>query len=53
MFYPEDNTKAIIATEMGVYETALINGTLTSWTGILLFLLSARICFSTAAAMEQ
>ena len=25
IFYPEDNTKAIIATEMGVYETSNIN----------------------------
>ncbi len=32
MFYPEDNTKAIVATEMGVYETALINGASTVWT---------------------
>jgi len=31
MFYPEDNTKAIIATEMGVYETDLINGASTVW----------------------
>lgn len=31
MFYPEDNTKAIIATEMGVYETNLINGASTIW----------------------
>jgi trimeric autotransporter adhesin len=31
MFYPEDNTKAIIATEMGVYETDLINGAATVW----------------------
>lgn len=32
MFYPYDNTKAIIATEMGVYETSLINGSSTVWT---------------------
>lgn len=31
MFYPEDNTKAILATEMGVYETSLINGGATAW----------------------
>ncbi len=31
MFYPEDNTKAIVATEMGVYETDLINGASTDW----------------------
>jgi trimeric autotransporter adhesin len=32
LFYPDDNTKAIIATEMGVYETNLINGSSTIWT---------------------
>ena len=32
IFYPEDSTKAIIATEMGVYETANINGASTVWT---------------------
>jgi len=32
MFHPEDNTKAILATEMGVYETDLINGSSTVWT---------------------
>jgi hypothetical protein len=32
MFYPGDNTKAIIATETGVWETSLINGTSTVWT---------------------
>jgi hypothetical protein len=32
MFYPSDNTKAILATEMGVYETTLINGASTVWT---------------------
>ena len=32
IFYPEDNTKAILATEMGVYETTNINGALTVWT---------------------
>ena len=32
IFYPEDNTKAIIATEMGVYETTNINGASTVWT---------------------
>lgn len=31
MFYPEDNTKAILATEMGVYETNLINAGATVW----------------------
>jgi trimeric autotransporter adhesin len=31
MFYPEDNTKAMVATEMGVYETDLINGASTVW----------------------
>ncbi len=31
MFYPEDNTKALVATEMGVYETDLINGASTVW----------------------
>ncbi len=31
MFYPEDNTKAILATEMGIYETDLINGASTVW----------------------
>jgi trimeric autotransporter adhesin len=31
MFYPENNTKAIIATEMGIYETDLINGAATVW----------------------
>jgi trimeric autotransporter adhesin len=31
MFNPGDNTKAIIATETGVWETSLINGTSTSW----------------------
>ncbi len=32
MFYPGDNTKAYIATETGVWETALINGAGTVWT---------------------
>lgn len=32
IFYPDDNTKAIIATEMGVYETSNINGSSTVWT---------------------
>ena len=32
IFYPEDNTKAIVATEMGVYETNNINGSSTVWT---------------------
>ena len=32
IFYPDDNTKAIIATEMGVYETSNINGASTVWT---------------------
>ncbi|MBP6687578.1 MAG: T9SS type A sorting domain-containing protein, partial [Lacibacter sp.] len=31
MFYPEDNDKAIIATDMGVYETDDINGSSTVW----------------------
>jgi hypothetical protein len=31
MFYPGDNTKAIIATETGIWQTSLINGTSTSW----------------------
>ena len=32
MFYPYDNTKAILATEAGIYETSNINGTATVWT---------------------
>lgn len=32
MFYPEDNTKAILATEAGIFETNLINGASTVWT---------------------
>ncbi|MEO7121483.1 MAG: T9SS type A sorting domain-containing protein [Ginsengibacter sp.] len=32
IFYPDDNTKAIIATQMGVYETNNINGSSTVWT---------------------
>ena len=31
MFTPEDNTKAILATEMGIFETSLINGPSTVW----------------------
>jgi Bacterial Ig domain/Secretion system C-terminal sorting domain len=31
MFYPNDNTKAYIATETGVWETDLINGASTVW----------------------
>jgi chitodextrinase len=31
MFYPGDNTKAIIATETGIWQTDLINGASTSW----------------------
>jgi hypothetical protein len=31
MFYPGDNTKAIIATETGVWQTELINGSSTIW----------------------
>lgn len=31
IFYPGDNTKAILATEMGVYETTLLNGGSTTW----------------------
>ena len=32
MFYPGDNTKAILGTETGVWETTLINGPITVWT---------------------
>jgi trimeric autotransporter adhesin len=32
MFYPEDNTRAIIATDMGVFETTNLNGAATVWT---------------------
>ncbi|MFT3844976.1 MAG: T9SS type A sorting domain-containing protein [Lacibacter sp.] len=31
MFYPEDNDKAIIATDMGIFETDDINGASTAW----------------------
>ncbi len=31
MFYPGDNTKAIIATETGIWQTTLINGSSTLW----------------------
>lgn len=31
MFYPGDNTKAIIATETGIWQTSLINGASTVW----------------------
>lgn len=31
MFHPDDNDKAIIATEMGVYETDNLNGAATVW----------------------
>lgn len=31
MFYPGNNTKAIIATETGVWQTSLINGSSTVW----------------------
>ena len=31
MFYPEDNDKAIIATDMGIFETDDINGASTVW----------------------
>lgn len=31
LYYPGDDTKAVIATEMGVYETSLINGASTVW----------------------
>jgi len=31
MFNPEDNTKAILATEAGIFETSLINGASTIW----------------------
>ncbi|MBS1920828.1 MAG: T9SS type A sorting domain-containing protein [Bacteroidetes bacterium] len=32
MFYPNDNTKVILATEMGIFETASLNGGSTIWT---------------------
>lgn len=32
MFYPYDNTKAILATDAGIFETTLINGGSTVWT---------------------
>lgn len=31
IFNPENNTKAIIATDMGIFETTLLNGASTSW----------------------
>lgn len=31
MFYPDNNTRAIIATDMGLFETGLINGSATQW----------------------
>ena len=31
MFFPEDDNKALIATEMGVYETAQLDGSSTVW----------------------
>lgn len=31
MFFPDDNTKAILATDLGIFETALINGASTIW----------------------
>jgi len=31
LFYPNDNTQAILATEMGIYETTFINGASTVW----------------------
>ncbi len=31
IFYPGDNTKAIIATETGIWQTTLINGASTAW----------------------
>jgi hypothetical protein len=31
MFYPNDNTQAILATEMGIFETTFINGSSTVW----------------------
>jgi Secretion system C-terminal sorting domain/Bacterial pre-peptidase C-terminal domain/Fibronectin type III domain len=37
MFNPGDNTKAIIATETGVWETTLLNGASTAWTPSLNF----------------
>ncbi len=32
MFYPEDDTRAIVATDMGVFETSNLNGASTIWT---------------------
>ncbi|MEP7079507.1 MAG: T9SS type A sorting domain-containing protein [Ginsengibacter sp.] len=32
LFYPDDNSKAIIATEAGIFETNQMNGALTVWT---------------------
>jgi trimeric autotransporter adhesin len=37
MYHPGDNTKAIIATETGVWETTLLNGASTVWTPSLNF----------------
>ena len=34
MFYPDDNTQAILATEMGIFETSLINGASTNWVSV-------------------
>ena len=31
MFFPEDNSKAILATEMGIFETTNLNGAATVW----------------------
>jgi trimeric autotransporter adhesin len=31
MFFPEDNTKALLGTDLGVWETTLINGAATTW----------------------
>jgi trimeric autotransporter adhesin len=56
MFNPGDNTKAIIATEAGVWETSLLNGTSTSWAPSLNFptvrtdMLAYRVSDGTLAA---
>ena len=31
MFYPEDNTKAMLGTDLGIYTTELLNGAATAW----------------------
>jgi trimeric autotransporter adhesin len=56
MFNPGDNTKAIIATETGVWETTLLNGASTAWTPSLNFptvrtdMLAYRVSDGTLAA---